>query len=66
MTSLAERVCEPCRGGIPPLTPEEQRPLLAELDSAWRVVEGHHLERTFSFPDFASALAFVNRVGEIF
>lgn len=26
-------------------------------------VEGEHLVRAFSFPDFAQALAFVNRVG---
>ena len=25
----------------------------------------HHLARTFTFPDFAQALAFVNRVGAI-
>lgn len=35
----------------------------------WRVtrledVEQHHIERSFSFPNFKSALAFVNRVGE--
>jgi 4a-hydroxytetrahydrobiopterin dehydratase len=32
---------------------------------AWNVVDGHHLERTFTFPDFASGLAFVNAVGAI-
>src|SRR5437764_12958475 len=29
----------------------------------WRVVNGHHLEKEFRFPDFAQALAFTNRVG---
>jgi len=29
----------------------------------WNVVNEHHLTRTFKFPDFRSALAFVNRVG---
>jgi 4a-hydroxytetrahydrobiopterin dehydratase len=33
--------------------------------SDWRSVEDHHLEREFTFPDFASALAFVNRVGAL-
>jgi len=33
--------------------------------AAWNEIDGHHLERTFTFPDFASALAFVNRVGEV-
>jgi 4a-hydroxytetrahydrobiopterin dehydratase len=39
--------------------------LLGTIDGAWTVVDGHHLEREFSFPDFAEALAFVNRVGAI-
>lgn len=31
----------------------------------WQVVEEHHLKRSFKFPDFKSALAFVNLVGGI-
>jgi 4a-hydroxytetrahydrobiopterin dehydratase len=39
-------------------------PLLAQIDG-WEVVGNHHLEKTYRFPDFASALAFVNRAGAI-
>ena len=35
------------------------------LPPHWRVVDGHHLEREYKFPDFASALAFTNRVGAL-
>ena len=31
----------------------------------WQVIDDHHLERVWSFPDFASALDFVNKVGAI-
>lgn len=31
----------------------------------WLLVDGHHLERTFTFPDFAQGLAFVNAVGAV-
>jgi 4a-hydroxytetrahydrobiopterin dehydratase len=31
----------------------------------WKVVDEHHIVRGFKFPDFKSALAFVNRVGEV-
>lgn len=31
----------------------------------WTVRDGKRLERRIRFPDFASALAFVNRIGEI-
>jgi len=64
-TTLADQECIPCRGGIPPLTPEEYGPLLAALDPAWKVVNGHHLEREFTFPDFRTALDFTNRIGEL-
>ena len=55
--------CVPCRGGVPPLEGAELDRLAGELSDGWRVVDGHHLERDYTFPDFVSALAFVNRVG---
>jgi 4a-hydroxytetrahydrobiopterin dehydratase len=54
----------PCRGGVPPLTKEQIEPLLGEL-SGWTVDGDHHLTKSWDFPDFATALAFVNRVGEV-
>jgi 4a-hydroxytetrahydrobiopterin dehydratase len=64
MTRLAEKKCVPCRGGVPPLTPEQIQPLAAQLEQ-WDVVNNHHLQKRFRFPDFRSALNFVNEVGEI-
>lgn len=60
---LAEKTCVPCRGGVPPLDEPAREKLLAELGGNWRVVDGHHLEKEYSFPDFQSALDFTNRVG---
>ena len=62
MTELARKRCTPCRRGTPRLA----GPALATLREAlpsWTVVDGHHLTRSFVFPDFARGLAFVNRVG---
>ena len=39
--------------------------LRGELGDGWTVVNNHHLEREFKFPDFAKALAFTNAVGAI-
>jgi 4a-hydroxytetrahydrobiopterin dehydratase len=64
-SELAARQCIPCRGGIPPLSPAENNALLKKLGGDWRVIENHHLEKTYQFPDFAKALAFTNRVGAI-
>lgn len=62
---LADRTCEPCRGGVPPLTPTEIEPLAAELSDGWAVVDHHHLHKRYTFDDFVGALAFVNAVGEL-
>jgi 4a-hydroxytetrahydrobiopterin dehydratase len=65
MSSLASEKCIPCRGGVPALKGEELAALARELGAEWRVVEEHHLEKEFRFPDFAQALAFTNKVGAI-
>jgi 4a-hydroxytetrahydrobiopterin dehydratase len=31
----------------------------------WQVVNGHHLTKTYTFPDFRTALDFVNQAGAI-
>lgn len=65
MSELASKHCEPCRGGMPPMDHDQIEALRPQLEPEWEVVDDHHLSRTWTFPDFASALAFVNRVGAI-
>ena len=62
--SLAEKHCVPCKGGVPALQGEELDKLKSQL-SGWQVVDGHHLLKTYTFPDFRTALDFVNKAGEI-
>jgi 4a-hydroxytetrahydrobiopterin dehydratase len=63
--ALANEKCVPCRGGVPALKGEELRSLAGELGNDWRVVNEHHLEKEYRFPDFAAALAFTNEVGAL-
>jgi 4a-hydroxytetrahydrobiopterin dehydratase len=65
MSDLASRSCVPCRGGVPPLPPDEIEPLQGQLNSEWEVVNHHHLSRTYRFKNFKEALEFTNRVGEM-
>ena len=66
MTSeLARKQCVPCKGGVPPLEDVQLRPLLEQLGDGWKVVDHHHLEKNYSFPDFVRALEFTNVVGAI-
>ena len=64
MSDLANKRCVPCRGGVPPLQGEELAKLSVQVPD-WKVMDGHHLLKTFLFPDFQKALDFVNRVGAV-
>ena len=65
MSSLAAKTCIPCRGGVPALKGGELESLLRLLDEGWKVINEHHLEKNYAFPDFKEALAFTNRVGNL-
>jgi 4a-hydroxytetrahydrobiopterin dehydratase len=67
MRSLAEMQCVPCRGGVPTLSEIEVREL-HPLVPEWDVTEAdgiQRLKRVFEFKNFAQALEFANKVGEI-
>lgn len=64
MSGLASKTCVPCRGGVPPLKGAELKALESQV-AGWTVVNEHEIQKAFTFPDFAKALAFVNRVGEV-
>lgn len=67
MTELAREGCTACRVGAPPVTDAEVAELKPQIpDWTLKTEDGiRKLERTFAFPNFAQALAFTNRVGEI-
>lgn len=67
MTDLAAETCTACRPGAPTVTPEEGRTLHASIPD-WDLVERDgipQLERAFTFPDFAEAIAFTDEVGAL-
>ncbi|TPV93889.1 MAG: 4a-hydroxytetrahydrobiopterin dehydratase [Myxococcales bacterium FL481] len=65
MTELCDLECAPCRGGVPPMAPEEIATYLTRLGGGWEVIDHHHLTKTYEFPDFATALAFTNAMGAV-
>ena len=64
MSVLAEKRCVPCRGGTPPLKGDDLAALASQL-TGWSVIDEHHISKTFRFPDFKTALDFVNRAGAL-
>ncbi len=67
MDNLAEEQCEACRAGAPKVSDGEMAELVLSVpDWNFETRDGIlQLERVFNFPDFLSALAFTNKVGEI-
>lgn len=63
--TLEGKTCTPCKGGIPPLSPQEAEGLHAHVPQ-WGVRdEALRIERTFRFRNFREALRFVQQVGEL-
>ncbi|ELZ53429.1 MULTISPECIES: 4a-hydroxytetrahydrobiopterin dehydratase [Halorubrum] len=62
---LADEPVEPAGDDADPLEGDEYADHFAELGDAWEVVDDHHLEASYEFPDFETALAFTNEIGEL-
>jgi 4a-hydroxytetrahydrobiopterin dehydratase len=63
--TLVEKVCTPCRGGIPPLTREEAEHYLG-LVRNWELLDdGRRIRQTYRFKSFREALTFVQGVGAL-
>jgi 4a-hydroxytetrahydrobiopterin dehydratase len=66
LTELAQRRCEPCEGGVAPLTRAAADELLLRLDPAWTLDEhSSSLRREFTFRDFYRTMSFVNAVAHV-
>lgn len=67
MAQLREFKCIPCSGDEPPLAELEYRQYLGEIPD-WEIQKEDgipRLRRVFKFKNFAQALEFTNRVGEL-
>ena len=67
MLELSKQNCEACRADAPLISDDELRELMPAIPD-WQVivVDGvMQLTREFKFPNFAQAMAFSNRVGDL-
>ena len=67
MDDLSEQGCEACRADAPRISDADLKRLITEIPD-WEiiVVDGiMQLRREFKFRDFAQAMAFSNRVGDL-
>ena len=64
--SLADNKCIPCRGGVPALTEDQAKHLLAQLDPHWELTHrATHLQRSYPFSNFVQAMEFANRLADV-
>lgn len=62
---LASRKCEPCRGAVSPMSREEAEAWLREIPG-WDLGEdATTIRRTFRFRNFAQAMDFARKVGDL-
>lgn len=62
--SLTAKKCIPCEGANP-LPTEYLAPLMKQVPQWSLSADGKWINRKFAFRNFANALAFVNKVGEL-
>jgi len=63
--ALSDKKCIPCEGGVMPLFRPRAEELIAEIPGWALATDGKSISREYRFPDFATALAFVVRVGSV-
>ncbi|MEO2088630.1 MAG: 4a-hydroxytetrahydrobiopterin dehydratase [Gemmataceae bacterium] len=62
---LTAKKCTPCEGGTPTLTRDEVTARLPAVPE-WKLADdGKLIRRKYKFPDFVTAMAFLQRVGEL-
>ena len=67
MTELSKQTCEACKADAPLISDEDLKLLMPKIPD-WEIIvidNVMRLKRDFKFKDFATAMAFSNRVGEI-
>jgi 4a-hydroxytetrahydrobiopterin dehydratase len=58
---LADQKCIPCRGGVPPLSADQIRPLFAQLQG-WELEDNKKLLKAYEFKNFVEAMEFANAI----
>lgn len=66
MSELSAKKCQPCEGGIDPLTRDQAQALMQQLQPDWRLSDdAKSLHREWKFRNFFHTMSFVNAVAHI-
>jgi 4a-hydroxytetrahydrobiopterin dehydratase len=64
-SELRKKKCQPCEGGIPPVSRSEAERLLASLPGWQLTAEGKTIRRQWRVKDFMTAIDFFDRVAQL-
>lgn len=62
---LASKKCEPCKGDVSPISREEAEGLLPQVPGWDMAEDATRIRRTFRFRNFAQAMEFAGKVGDL-
>ncbi|REJ88783.1 MAG: 4a-hydroxytetrahydrobiopterin dehydratase [Planctomycetota bacterium] len=63
--ALREKKCEPCEGGVSPLSASEAKELLQNLDG-WELTDGDKkIRRKWETADFVAGIEFLSKVADL-
>ena len=63
MSGLLAKRCLACEGGVKPISVEDKKALLKEINSAWAVNDDYTLlSQDFKFKNYYETMAFVNAI----
>lgn len=65
LEELVCKSCAPCEGGIAPLSPEEARAQVAQIDGWSLVDDGKRIRRTWTAKNFMAGITFFNKVATL-
>jgi 4a-hydroxytetrahydrobiopterin dehydratase len=66
MSTLADKQCAPCEGGVPPLSAARAKTLLKKLHRDWKLApDAKSLSRALKFKDFYRTMSFVNALAHV-
>ncbi len=63
--AFADKKCVPCTAGAEPIGREQAIRMLAEVPGWSLSDDGTRIRRKFKLPDFAAAMSFAGRIGEL-
>jgi 4a-hydroxytetrahydrobiopterin dehydratase len=66
MSELSTKKCQPCEGGVAPITHDEAKQLMMQLHADWQLAaDAKSIRREWKFRNFYHTMSFVNAVAHI-